>query len=490
MGTFDKYYLYKQQRRELGSSDAWEDVVPSIYSIDGDGTETPQIAEVDSPDCGYVPPVDPIYRWVNMSISQDYYCDECPPSDYTFLWENGTSAIYYSGDSSSTGVTFGVQSLKDGSYINYEVLSVLPDWITDVYKDSGRSTITISWDENQTDTTRFIGILLSQDESNSQLYLSLTIEGAVIQKLKLIYTGSTVYSANCDSNSTLTSSMTRPTGYSQDALREAIVYDCIRTIGVGAFQNYPSLQYVTFPSTLVTLGTSAFLNCYGLSEITVPASVDQIGSYTFANDSGLTNIYFHTGSVLSYIGNNAFSGCTSLESITIPSGVTMIGTEAFYGCTGLTAMTFLSESVPTIGSDVIPENGCTLYVPCNSLENYRNAWPRYASRLEGFGCPEYTFTWGDDTTSKTSSFTWSSTGVTLQLNSTKGAYFQNYSMLSFPSWVTSYSKNSGEGTVQFVWSQNTTSRARIGTIELTQNESLKKVQINVTIEPQESGNDS
>lgn len=75
MSQYTKYYLYKKQQRISGSSDAWVDVIPTTYSYNADGTMTPVVAEEQSADCGYVPPIEPIYKWENMNINTDYICE-------------------------------------------------------------------------------------------------------------------------------------------------------------------------------------------------------------------------------------------------------------------------------------------------------------------------------------------------------------------------------------------------------------------------------
>ena len=71
---YDLYYLYVKQRRRIGSQDEWENVIPSQYSIDADGTESPVIVETESEECGYVPPIEPQYRWVELNPRSYYYC--------------------------------------------------------------------------------------------------------------------------------------------------------------------------------------------------------------------------------------------------------------------------------------------------------------------------------------------------------------------------------------------------------------------------------
>ena len=72
---YDLYYLYVKQRRRIGSQDEWENVIPSQYSIDADGTESPVIVETESEECGYVPPIEPQYRWVELNPRSYYYCE-------------------------------------------------------------------------------------------------------------------------------------------------------------------------------------------------------------------------------------------------------------------------------------------------------------------------------------------------------------------------------------------------------------------------------
>lgn len=86
---YDKYYQYKQQQREVGTS-TWEDVAPTVLSYNGNGSETPQLAEANSTDCGYVQP--PQYKWILMDSSQ-YICDDC--DGYSYRWH--TDSTYCDG---------------------------------------------------------------------------------------------------------------------------------------------------------------------------------------------------------------------------------------------------------------------------------------------------------------------------------------------------------------------------------------------------------
>ena len=71
MSQYTKYKLYVKQQRISGSSDTWVNCVPTVYSYDGDGTQTPVIVESASTDCGYTPPIEPQYRW---TATTGYMC--------------------------------------------------------------------------------------------------------------------------------------------------------------------------------------------------------------------------------------------------------------------------------------------------------------------------------------------------------------------------------------------------------------------------------
>lgn len=75
--SFDKYRVYQKQWSIDGGT-TWNNVVPTTLSYDGDGTQTPQLEESGSTDCGYEPEVEPQYKWVNIAINEDYICDYCP----------------------------------------------------------------------------------------------------------------------------------------------------------------------------------------------------------------------------------------------------------------------------------------------------------------------------------------------------------------------------------------------------------------------------
>lgn len=76
----NSYYLYQKYQSIGGGTPT--PVYPTEYSIDGDGTKQRVLKMQNDPNCGVIP-TEPIYRWVNLPISEGYICDGCgqePPS--------------------------------------------------------------------------------------------------------------------------------------------------------------------------------------------------------------------------------------------------------------------------------------------------------------------------------------------------------------------------------------------------------------------------
>ena len=82
------YYAYKKQRAPHNSA-IWEDIVPTVLSVDADGTESMVIADEDSPECGYKSPIIPTYKW---ELVVGYLCDGCQKNEkyQKFVsWDDG-----------------------------------------------------------------------------------------------------------------------------------------------------------------------------------------------------------------------------------------------------------------------------------------------------------------------------------------------------------------------------------------------------------------
>lgn len=152
-------------------------------------------------------------------------------------------------------------------------------------------------------------------------------------KYKFTLTDDSVVSGECDASSAITNAET--SAYT-NTLKEAVIGDCVTSIGYEAFLNYIRLTSVTIGSGVTTIGEAAFYS-------------------------------------------------SSLESITIPSGVTSIGVEAFFE-TPLRSVTVKALTPPTLGDDAFDGTSSYLviYVPSASVDAYKasSGWSDYASRIQ------------------------------------------------------------------------------------------------------------
>ena len=122
------------------------------------------------------------------------------------------------------------------------------------------------------------------------------------------------------------------------------------------------------PNSVVEIGANAFYNCQSLETITIPNSVTKIG-------------------------RSAFNACSALSSITLSENLTAIGEWAFDDCNNLIEVVCYATQPPTISQYTFSGISPTIYVPAESIEQYRAAdgWKdlqiQYISWSEG--CEEY-----------------------------------------------------------------------------------------------------
>jgi hypothetical protein len=183
----------------------------------------------------------------------------------------------------------------------------------------------------------------------------------------------------------------------------------VRSIDYMAFAECTSLSgLLTIPNSVTSIGSYAFYNCYGLTgSLIIPNSVTTIGEGAFYGCSGLTGNLIIPNSITS-IGGSAFSSCSGFTgNLIIPNSVTSIGDYAFYSCSGLTGNLTISDSVtsignnafsgcrnlseailfgttpPILGSNAFANSTFPIYVPYESLNDYKTAenWSSYQSRI-------------------------------------------------------------------------------------------------------------
>lgn len=193
--------------------------------------------------------------------------------------------------------------------------------------------------------------------------------------------------SNCSSLTSLTipssvTSIGNAAFYYCSSLTSITIGNSVTSIGDYAFEGCSSLASVTIPESVTSIGDQAFYGCSSLTTITIPNSVTSIGGSAFQFCDSLTSVII-PNSVTS-IGKQAFYGCSSLNSITIGNSMTSIGNSAFYECSSLKTITCEAITPPTLDSGNDLSNVTAVYVPAESVEDYKNAtnWVYYADKIQ------------------------------------------------------------------------------------------------------------
>ena len=173
------------------------------------------------------------------------------------------------------------------------------------------------------------------------------------------------------------------TSYSNH-LKSITIGNSVTSIGGGAFKGCSSLTSVIIPNSVTSIGGGAFYSCRSLTSVTIGNNVTSIAYQAFYGCHSLTSVTI--GNSVTSIGNEAFLYCRSLPSVTIPNSVTSIGEKAFSYCSELRYIYMIAQTPPSIGSYALPLNSSpnnfkTIYVPCNSADDYKVAWSGYADYI-------------------------------------------------------------------------------------------------------------
>ena len=174
-------------------------------------------------------------------------------------------------------------------------------------------------------------------------------------------------------------------------LKEIMIPSSVQTVGGMVFSFCQNLTAATFENSAITsFGTDMFDGCGALKEVKLPDALTSLPSGTFSSCGSLETITIPSG--VTSLGNNCFHSCKSLKTITIPASVTNIGRDCFSYISGLTYMRFEGTTPPELESfdgfnASLGSSAYTwpIYVPCESVEAYRTAWPIYAHRIS---CPD------------------------------------------------------------------------------------------------------
>lgn len=184
-------------------------------------------------------------------------------------------------------------------------------------------------------------------------------------------------------------------------------------ISDNAFEGCDSITSIIISNEITRIGEDAFKDCTNLVSIIISESVSDIAvkssSGVFNNCNSLISIIVNNNNstydsrsncnaiieknsnaliagckntvipnTVTEIRSYAFAYCNGLLSITIPESVTNIQSVAFYFCESMREICLESETPPNRNSNMFHyTNSCPIYVPCNSIDAYKSAWPDY-----------------------------------------------------------------------------------------------------------------
>lgn len=176
-------------------------------------------------------------------------------------------------------------------------------------------------------------------------------------------------------------------------LERAVLSSSVKNIGIQSFAYDTNLSSVTNYNNVETIGNSAFNYCTSLTTAPISDKVTTIGFSAFAYCPIQGNVVIPDS--CTYIGEGAFQYCSAMTTVEIGTGITTISGSAFCDCSALTAVTINALVPPTLGLQPFEREGNNfrIYVPCESLEAYRNAegWSYYASqhKIQAKNCNKY-----------------------------------------------------------------------------------------------------
>lgn len=312
----------EKEQQSIDGGNTWNDT--------GNYRAGSTVLEVNSEDCGYVPPIEPQYRW-----------KAAPTSDYLCIGVDKYYKVYY-----------------------------------EVSYDGGTT-----WQHVQPEQTRR-GNLIEADSTDCG-YVPTPYK--VKANYKIVSTTGTAQ-VNCDSSTTITRDEIKNSISSPSFITSMQLGECINTIGDNAFLEAASITgTVDIPSNIEIIGKGAFAMCNASSYVLHEGlRIIGIGAFSY-NDITSINI---PNSVRD-IRYSSFSYCPNLTGVTIGSGVTHIGHGAFQTTTTenikITSMVINATTPPSLDNNGTSNTFPGTYairVPAASVNAYKAAWTQYASRIQ------------------------------------------------------------------------------------------------------------
>lgn len=170
----------------------------------------------------------------------------------------------------------------------------------------------------------------------------------------------------------------------ETAITEVTFPEELTKIGQMAFYK-SKIKKAEIPDAVTSIGATAFAWCPELETVSVGKGVKTIEEATFHNLPSLKSITLSEG--LESIGTLAISHAPQLSEISLPSTVSTIESKAFYAVpftkivANMTVPPELTELTFSGANDNPIYNTCTLFVPSESLNAYKDAsvWKNFLS---------------------------------------------------------------------------------------------------------------
>lgn len=172
--------------------------------------------------------------------------------------------------------------------------------------------------------------------------------------------------------------------FSECGLKKVILPESVIDIGQSAFERCSSLQYIEFNAQQGIFDREIFSNCSSLEKVTIGPKVEVIPDYMCDNCSNLIRIEFkerHPSAGKLKINDGAFIN-SKIEEIILPEGLTSIGDGCFSGCSYLSSVV-LPSSLEYIGEFAF--YGCKLMSTLDIPEGVREI-----GREAFYGCQTVT----------------------------------------------------------------------------------------------------
>lgn len=153
-----------------------------------------------------------------------------------------------------------------------------------------------------------------------------------------------------------------------DNLTDFVFEEGVISIPDNSFLDLPSVERVSFPSTLIYLSTDAFR--YSKWYNNQPDGMIYIGTYAYAYKGEMpenTKIVIKEGTTL--LADNLFSGCDELVEVYMPDSVLYMGSYLFMSCAKLQSVRFSQNithatsfwNCPSLKEVVFPDSVKTLH---------------------------------------------------------------------------------------------------------------------------------